>query len=148
MGQFQRCAVAAACLLIGLGGSSRATDAPNVTVEPGAGFGTFVVVNQGPAVSLRPDVMVQQMTGGTWRTMPVTNLFLRQECHAGPPPPCVDLPAGTTLRPTPWTGDYCASQCPSACRLDGHAPAGIYRFVLHSCVDATAFTSPPFEKTH
>jgi hypothetical protein len=91
-------------------------------------------------------VVVEQQLDGKWEKVPVTNLELRDVCHPSPPPRCIELGAGSTLNPVPWNGNFCFSQCPSSCRLDGPAPAGTYRFVIASCYSEQMYASPPFEK--
>lgn len=148
MGQFRRSAIGVWCLLVVLLSAPRSTGAQNVSVQAGPAFGTFTVVNEGSPVSLRADVSVQQLVEDTWKDILVTNLYLRKDCLAPPPHPCVAFSAGGVMRPVRWTGRYCLSQCPSPCRLDGSAPKGIYRFVIHTCAGTFTATSPAFDKSN
>jgi hypothetical protein len=125
---------------------SRSQLEATIVVQLGQSFGEFVVINRGEPVLLQSAVVVEQEVDGKWEEVPVTNLELREVCHPSPSPGCIKLGAGARLKPVPWTGNYCFSQCPSPCRLDGPAPAGIYRFVIRSCDSNRAHASPPFEK--
>jgi len=148
MGQFRRQAlVAAAFLASGFAILvARAQPSSPVSVELGARFGEFVVVNHGSAVLLNSTVSVEQKAGGRWEKALVSNLALREACAPSPPPKCTKLERTASLRPVPWTGSFCSSQCPSTCRLDGPAPAGTYRFVVTTCSGEHSYASPPFQK--
>jgi hypothetical protein len=119
---------------------------PTVEVKLSEGFGAFQVVNHGPPISLSSAVEVEQQAGGLWKDARVTNLFLIPQCDSGAAPRCVSLPKGATLKPVPWRGNYCYSQCPVSCDLDGPLPAGTYRFVVATCDGKHRFASAPFEK--
>lgn len=146
MAEFRRPAIAIcyglAILLIG----GQSPERSDVTVQTGPRFGVFSVVNHGAPVSLCTAVSVEQLTDGVWKPVSVTNLYLRETCLPEPPPPCTYLPADSTIHPIPWTGRFCAAQCPSTCRLDGSAPTGVYRFVVPTCAGTQKIVSSPFEK--
>ncbi len=117
-----------------------------VTVELGQHFGEFFVISRGDTVCLQSTVIIEQKSGDNWQKVPVSNLELRSTCLPSPSPRAVELKANTTLHPPPWTGNYCSSQCPVPCRLDGAAPPGIYRFAITSCDGAHRYFSSTFEK--
>jgi hypothetical protein len=122
-------------------------DPQGLLIELGAAKGELRVINHGPALRLRFQIGVEQFSNGVWQPIPVTNFALQEQCAARPPPDCVTLEQGATLKPLPWTGFYCASQCPSPCRLDGHVPTGSYRFDVSTCDKAEKFTSAEFKLT-
>ena len=118
-----------------------------ITIELGQRFGEFIVNNHGDALLLQSTVVVEQQNlKGKWQKIPVSNLELRNSCIPSPSPSCIELGANVTLRPVAWTGNFCSSQCPVPCRLDGAAPPGTYRFVIASCHSERKYTSTPLEK--
>ena len=118
----------------------------SVSVRLGPAFGEFLVSAGGESVSLSSAVSVEQKLNSSWVRAQVTNFYLRDKCDAVQPPRCRKLAANQTLQVMPWTGNYCSSQCPAACRLDGPAPAGVYRFSVTSCDNSETFVSPEFHK--
>jgi hypothetical protein len=118
----------------------------DVTVELGQRFGAFTVINRGVAVRLDPTVAVEQRVAERWQRIPVSNLQVRDVCGEAGLRECVPLAGGGSIRVAAWTGNYCSAQCPAPCRLDGQAPAGTYRFVVHDCGGRLTFASPSFEK--
>ena len=117
-----------------------------VNIELPGAFGEFRLVNRGPAVRLNSVVKVQRKVDGAWQDAPVANLYLIQSCAPAAPPECVELAAGARLKPVPWTGNSCSSQCVQNCNLDGALPAGAYRFLVTTCDRKRRFVSPQFEK--
>jgi len=115
-------------------------------IELGAGFGEFSVRTLGDAVSLNTSVAIEQKTNGKWARVNVTNLYLRESCDASQPPQCRRLEANSKVTAVRWRGNFCWSQCPAHCRLDGPAPPGTYRFVVTSCNGKQMIASPEFEK--
>lgn len=135
--------------LLAMGGCARAQTpaAPVIEVRLLDGFGAFEVVNRGAAVSLESAVVVEQQSSGAWKKIPVTNFYLIARCQTGFKQKCVSFAGGATLKPVPWRGWHCYSQCPSSCRVDGPAPPGTYRFVVTTCDGRHRFESKPFAKT-
>jgi hypothetical protein len=147
MGQLRRNALSTAgyaVLLLTLVSALARAHASEVKVELGAGFGEFSVSNQGSAIALNSTVVVERKENEKWVRASVTNLRLREVCAATKR--CREVKPHEKISAVPWTGKFCSSQCPSHCRLDGHAPAGIYRFVVTRCDGTETFSSPEFEK--
>lgn len=112
----------------------------SLTLAPG-GFS----VSAGTAgARLQSRVAVERRDGDRWVAMPPLNLFLIAACQAADPPPCLDLAPGAVLTPPPWTGRFCAAQCPASCDAEGRASPGTYRIVVKSCSGAASATSRPF----
>ncbi|MBZ5625008.1 MAG: hypothetical protein LAQ69_40845 [Acidobacteriia bacterium] len=145
MGQFRRYALTCAAWV---GGwlAAGAVPAPDLTIELPGKFGEFRLINHGAPVQLDSTVQVQQRIDGKWQETHVANLYLMISCQAAQPPRCVSLASGANLQPVAWSGNYCSSQCPTNCNLDGPVPPGIYRFVVTSCGRRYKFFSAPFEK--
>ena len=119
----------------------------DVDIQLGSKFGEFKLNNNGPEVLLNSTIAVEQQQNGQWEKIPVSNLKLREVCKPEPVPKCFNLKKAGTIHPVPWTGNYCSSQCPTQCRLDGPVPAGTYRFVISSCDNQFTIHSPAFKKT-
>jgi hypothetical protein len=121
---------------------------PRVEIKLLPGFGAFEVVNHGNAIELSTAVEVERQVDGRWSDVHVSNLKLVAGCPSVSvkSPKCTTLAAHVTLRPMKWLGNYCYSQCPTACDLDGPVPAGIYRLVVSSCDLKYKFRSAPFDK--
>lgn len=136
------CAVLLATVIIPV----RCAKASAVVIELGGGFGEFSVVNRGEAISLNSAVAVRQLVTGEWEDALVTNLYLREACRAVRPPRCRELGPDEEIKAVRWTGNFCSSQCPGPCRLDGPAPPGTYRFAVTSCDGKETFVSPEFRK--
>jgi hypothetical protein len=117
-----------------------------VEVQLLGNFGAFQVVNHGAAIQLGSLVKVEAKVHGEWKDSLVANLYLIPKCASGAAPKCLSLAAGQTLQPVPWRGNYCYSQCPEPCDLDGPVPPGSYRFVVSTCDRKRQFVSAPFEK--
>jgi len=119
---------------------------PAVEIQLTGSFGGLRLINRGAAVRLSSTLKVERKAKRGWEDTGVTHLRLITRCASGPVPECVSLDAAATLQPLPWTGRYCASQCPAACDLDSPLPRGAYRFTASTCDGAHHFESPPFEK--
>jgi len=138
------CAVLLATVILPV----RCAKASAVVIELGGGFGEFSVANRGEAISLNSAVAVQQLVNGEWVHVPVTNLYLREACRAVRPPRCRELGPDEEIKAVRWTGNFCSSQCPGPCRLDGSAPLGTYQFAVTSCDGKETFVSPEFRKNN
>jgi len=109
-------------------------------------FGSFRLVNSGPSISLNSAVEVERQENGDWQNARVSNLLLIRSCQEKASQKCIQLAARATLQPPPWRGNYCSSQCPVPCDLDGPLPPGTYRFVITSCDGKHRFHSASFQK--
>ena len=103
--------------------------------------GAFEVSNLGPDARLSARVRIELLWRGAW-TEWVADLRLARACE--PPPACVTLSAGESLRPPPWNGYSCGGQCPASCRANVLAPPGTYRFALQDCSGVTLVHGAPF----
>jgi hypothetical protein len=106
----------------------------------------FQLFNRGSAVELSSRISIELRDNNDWRAAPVENLFLVEACSSAPVPPCVRLSSGNTLKPMPWSGNTCTSQCPVSCDLDNSLRPATYRFVITACDRSTHYYSPAFEK--
>jgi hypothetical protein len=63
------------------------------------------------------------------------------------PRPCQRVTSGSTLKPPPWLGWTCASQCIGICRGNAPKQKGRYRFFVTTCDDAgkQRFVSAPID---
>ena len=142
MAQFRRAGLAAVAALLGLAGPCGAAQI-ELLPQPGA----FRVVNTtGAALRLRTAVGVQRRVGDVWMALPLANLNLIAACAPAEPPACIDIAAGASISPPPWTGLLCASQCPQSCGAEGRAPAGVYRYAVQTCEGGAAGVSEAFER--
>ncbi len=145
MGKLRHHAIAVlACAAVAL--STVAAAGQVVEIEVSKTFGEIQLVNRGAAIQLSSEVKVEQMVDGKWQQTPVANLYLISSCTQSPAPACVLLAANASLRPVPWRGNYCSSQCMANCNLDGPVPPGTYRYVVTSCDRKRRFYSAAFEK--
>lgn len=133
-------------LLLLAGCAAAQPSGANVEVRLLDAFGAFEVVNRGPAVSLASEIGIEQKADSGWIAIPVTNFYLVAACDSPAKGKCSELAVGANLKPMPWRGWHCYSQCPSSCRLDSAVPAGTYRFVVMSCDRKQRFESKPFLK--
>ena len=106
--------------------------------------GAFEVVNGGAEASLSSKVQVQRLTEGRWENE-VTDLELVRTCNAPTTSDCITLNPGETLRPPPWNGLSCASQCAASCRGNMSLPPGTFRFVISACSGDSTIYGPPFD---
>lgn len=121
-------------------------ESPKLILETGAAPGEFSIVNGPLALSLNSAVAVQQLVNGKWVPVSVTNLYLRDGCSSARPAHCRSVAPGQTIKVLRWTGNFCSSQCPGPCRMDGPVPAGTYRFAITTCDGKETFTSADFRK--
>jgi len=141
-----RCHTLGATVCAGVVLAAAAASGPEMQIELTGKFGEFRLVNRGAALQLSSAVTVEQKVNGEWKDAPVTNFYLIPSCTQGPVPDCVSLAAKASLRPVPWRGNYCSSQCPANCNLDGPVPPGTYRYVVTSCDHKQRFVSAAFER--
>jgi hypothetical protein len=106
--------------------------------------GAFEVENLGPDTELAGAVTIQRDLKGEWSNE-VTDLTLVQKCGQTPPASRVLLPHGVKLRPVPWNGLTCGSQCAATCRANLYLGPGRFRFVVSSCDGKHKFPGPAFE---
>ncbi len=107
--------------------------------------GAFEVVNRGGAMDLAWEVEVEKAVDGEWRPIVVEQLELVERCGESKNSPCRTLEKGAVLRPVPWTGYSCSSQCNEACRANVYYGPGRFRFVVWDCPKRQRFEGPPFE---
>jgi hypothetical protein len=108
--------------------------------------GALEIVAQGAVVDLAPELNVErQRADGSFE--PIQNLDLSSmklvaSC-AQSAAACVRIDE-RGLRPVPWSGMSCSSQCNRTC--DKNQPlAGRFRFVVKSCDGKTRYEGPVFE---
>jgi hypothetical protein len=106
--------------------------------------GAFEVVNGGAEASLSTKVQVQRLFEGRWENE-VTDLELVRTCNPPKTLDCITLGPGETLRPPPWNGLACASQCAASCRGNMSLPPGTFRFGISACSGDTSIYGPPFD---
>lgn len=61
------------------------------------------------------------------------------------PPSCTEIPAGTILKPVPFRGFSCSSQCNGSCRANGWEGPGTVRLRIQDCHGATLAAGPTFD---
>jgi len=111
--------------------------------------GALEIENTGPDADLAPVLIVQrQEKDGMW-TDDLTDLSLIEDCQKAPPTACIHLPHNSKLRPVPWTGSSCDSQCFRPCRANNYLGPGTFRFVASECngklkAYGPAFKLPPY----
>ncbi|HJL14484.1 MAG TPA: hypothetical protein RMH99_02440 [Sandaracinaceae bacterium LLY-WYZ-13_1] len=103
---------------------------------------TARVANRGDRTNLRGRFGLERQVDDEWTPVPDVALDLRYSCE-DEPPECVTLAPGAVFIPPPWQGMVGDAQC--ECEECGPAPAGTYRFVIHSCNEAHRVTGEPFE---
>jgi len=130
--------VAIAFLLVAGNSYAHGVSVRNLTI-PGA----FEVVNKGGEVSLSSHVQVQRLFNGTWQNEG-TDVRLVRSCNSSQIPDCITLHRGERLRPPPWNGLSCASQCAADCRGNWMSPPGTFRFLVISCSGGKSFAGPAF----
>ena len=107
--------------------------------------GAFEVLNSGPDLRLGAKVRVERLWRGVWTKL-VADVKLVAVCGQENPAPCIGLPSGATLRPPPWNGFSCGSQCPASCRANVLAGPGTYRFGVEICGAGEVVFGAPFQK--
>ena len=125
-------------------GASVARAADTLSIRNLRPPGAFEVENRGPTVTLARPVQVQRELSSGWSDE-VTDLELRPNCAQPATGACIPIAGGATLRPPPWNGLTCASQCPAGCRANIHLGPGRFRFVLSSCQSGEKFYGPAFD---
>ncbi len=106
--------------------------------------GAFEVENTGDDIALSWAVTIQRQRNGQWSDE-VTDLTLIEKCGQTPPAHCVSLAHGGKLRPVPWNGLTCGSQCPAPCRANLYLGPGRFRFVVSSCDGELKYAGPGFD---
>lgn len=126
-------------------GSSTRPPGPRVEVRNGATPGSVEIVAH-EAVSLDAKLLVERATDtGTFELTPLDldSMKLVESC-SDKIGPCVSLDAGRILKPVPWSGMSCSSQCNGNC--DKNIPReGRHRFVVVTCDGKQRFEGPVFE---
>lgn len=125
-----------------------AADAPPsaaVEIHNGPAPGALELRAHG-TIELAPKLIVeQQRDDGSFKRVPYLDrdtMRLVASCDQRPGT-CVQVDE-RGLRPVPWTGMSCSSQCNRRC--DKNVPLhGRFRFVVMSCDGATRFEGPVFE---
>jgi hypothetical protein len=107
--------------------------------------GAFEVVNHGGVVDLAWEVGVEQASDGEWRRVMVEQFELVERCGQPKGSPCRTLEKDAVVRPVPWTGYSCTSQCNEACRANVYYGQGRFRFVVWDCSKQHRFEGPPFD---
>lgn len=128
------------------GSAAPAPSAPRVEVKNGAKPGSVeVIVHE--AISLDAKLLVERVTDtGGFEPVPSLDLDAMKlvESCGEKIGTCVALEPGRTVRPVPWSGMSCSSQCNGNC--DKNVPReGRHRFVVVSCDGTQRFAGPVFE---
>jgi hypothetical protein len=105
--------------------------------------GSFEIQNNGPAISLYSQVIVQRLEEGNWQDAAL-DLVISETCELNPKPGCTTLASHATIHPAPWNGMSCSGQCPLGCRGNIFLGPGKFRFVVTSCYRKQKFYSPAF----
>lgn len=128
------------------GGQERSeTMSPSIEVRNLGSPGAFEVVNSGEAIDLAWEVGVEKSLDAEWRPVEVEQFELVEKCGEPKDSPCRTLEEGAAIRPVPWTGYSCTSQCNEACRANVYYGPGRFRFVVWNCSKRLRFEGPPFE---
>ena len=108
--------------------------------------GALEIAALGAALELRPELMVERLqAGGAFEPVPNLDLGSMKLVAA-----CRQAISGCVridqrgLRPVPWTGMSCSSQCNQTCDKNQRL-SGRFRFVVKSCDGATRYDGPVFE---
>jgi hypothetical protein len=121
------------------------TRLPAVEIHNGQVAGSLEVVAH-QTVELAPELIVEkQLTDGSFQ--PLQNLDLGSMKLVTSCDPKIDgcVKVGERgLRPLPWSGMSCSSQCNHSCDKNVRL-YGRYRFVVKSCDGKTRFEGPVFE---
>lgn len=105
--------------------------------------GAVEIANHGPDVELSTKLLVQREYKGEWRDE-TTDCRLIERCGDSPGA-CRRVVHNGILRPVPWNGLICASQCSAGCRANLYLGPGKFRFVVESCDGKSRAFGPPFE---
>lgn len=129
--------------------SSSAAPAPSgppIVVTTGAAFGELIV-QANATTSLAMRVEIEVLVNGAFEPRGY-EMFLLDACDAktGTPmglPACRTLSAGQTLKPVPFTGYTCSSQCNLACDKNVQISGTTIRYVVKSCDGKTRWETAP-----
>jgi hypothetical protein len=105
--------------------------------------GSFEVDNEGPAISLYSQVVVQRWNEDRWHDV-ASDLVLSESCKWNPEPECTTLAKGGKIHPMPWNGMSCSGQCFLGCRGNIFLGPGKFRFAITTCDRKTRFYGPGF----
>jgi hypothetical protein len=106
--------------------------------------GSFEVENEGLAISLYSQVVVQRWNEDRWHDV-ASDLVLSETCKWNPKPECTPLAKGGKIHPMPWNGMSCSGQCFLGCRANIFLGPGTFRFVVSTCDRKTRFYGPAFK---
>lgn len=115
-----------------------------------SGLLSFVVLAREPARLSRAAALERLGSDGAWETVGGLNAdrgyALVSSCPIDDRPPsgCIELRAGESLVPVPWTGFRCGAQCAGPCKDDSFV-GGTYRWRVASCEGGPSALSPAFE---
>ena len=130
----------------------------NVIVRNTDESGGFEIENKGEETDIDWQVMIERKENGEWKRLSKENnrtslyILATEQCptinwmtgNDKDKLPCKHLAKGETIRPKPWTGYSCSSQCWFSCRAN--APIyGTFRFVARSCDKQKEFYGEEFE---
>jgi len=108
--------------------------------------GSFIVKNIGSKpIRMSSQIRVQVYKNSAWQDVPSTSLSFVIACTAKSNTKCVEISAGGTIAPIPWTGFSCSVQCDIACRANAYYGPGKFRFVIHACDDKQTYFGSPFD---
>jgi len=115
---------------------SPAPSGPPIVVTTGATFGELIVQAHA-SQSLAMRVEIEALVGGVFEPRSY-EMFLLDACDAktGTPvglPTCRTVSAGQTLKPVPFTGYTCSSQCNLMCDKNVQISGTTIRYVVKSC---------------
>lgn len=119
---------------------------PPIVVTTGATFGELIV-HANAATSLTMRVEIEALVGGAFEPRSYEMLLL-DACDAktGTPaglPACRTLSAGQTLKPVPFTGYTCSSQCNLMCDKNVQITGATIRYVVKSCDGKARWETAP-----
>jgi len=117
--------------------------AQGVSVRNTTSPGAFEIVNEGGEVSLSSNVQVQRLDNGVWQNE-YTDVQLSCSSDSPKIPNCITLRSGEHVRPLPWNGLSCGSNCASGCRANSLLTPGTFRFVVVLCSGEESFAGPAF----
>ncbi|MBL8715233.1 MAG: hypothetical protein JNL79_04525 [Myxococcales bacterium] len=119
---------------------------PPIVVTTGATFGELIV-KANATTSLAMRVEIEARVDGAFEPR-AYEMFLLDACDTklGTPaglPPCRTVSAGQTLRPVPFTGYTCSSQCNLMCDKNAQISGTTIRYVVKSCDGKLRWESAP-----
>ncbi len=119
--------------------SKHTSDFPIESFDLGAGSMAILNLAKHPVRVSSAVAMERRQPDGTWKAEPGVDRDLGyrmvETCsaEAAPTDGCVELAGGQAFFPAPFSGLRCASQCNKACKDDGPAGPGEFRFVVTEC---------------